>query len=115
MRVHPITGMMLEDGSGALPDDLQAERIHIPYIRLTKGDEVADRMLAELHPKAEPKPEPAHEPEIEKAVAAVAAAVPMPDGVILPPAPAAEASQAAPVPSSAALPSVSPTPAPAKQ
>jgi hypothetical protein len=48
MRIHPITGMVLEDGSGALSDDLQAERIQIPYIRLRQGDAVADSMVAQL-------------------------------------------------------------------
>lgn len=51
MRTHPITGLRLEDGHGRLPDDLQARRIHIPYIRATQGDKVAERMLLELDHK----------------------------------------------------------------
>lgn len=58
-RIHPITGMALEDGSGALPDDLQAERIQIPYVRLTLGYAAADAMLRKL--KAEEAIEAAEE------------------------------------------------------
>lgn len=65
MRIHPITGIALEDGFGALADDLQARRNHIPYIRQTQGDAVADAMLAKLDeadkpaaPAVEVKPEP---------------------------------------------------------
>lgn len=54
MRIHPITGLMLEDGFGALSDDLQARRIHIPYIRQWHGDAAADSMLTELDTADEP-------------------------------------------------------------
>jgi hypothetical protein len=47
-RVHPITKMPLERGSGATPDDMQARRQHIPYIRQTQGDKAAELMLLAL-------------------------------------------------------------------
>jgi len=53
-RRHEITGMVLEDGSGAWSDDDQAYRIHVPYIRQTQGDAAADAMLAKLN-KSKPK------------------------------------------------------------
>lgn len=59
MRTHPITGLMLEDGSGALPDEEQARRIHIPFIRRTQGDAAADAMLAKLDDADEPVEEAA--------------------------------------------------------
>jgi len=52
-RLHGITGMALEDGSGAWSDDDQAYRIHVPYIRQTQGDAAANAMLAKLN-KAKP-------------------------------------------------------------
>lgn len=79
MRIHPITGMTLEDGYGALADDLQAERIHIPYIRKSQGDAAADAMLAKL--------------KAAEAPPAVGAVI-----VPLKPALAAEAPAAAPAP-----------------
>lgn len=81
MRIHPITGMSLEDGYGALADNLQAERIHIPYIRQSQGDAAADAMLAKLKAaEAPPAPEAA------------------PTAVVVPlkPAPAAEPAQEPP-------------------
>jgi hypothetical protein len=62
MRIHPITGQALEDGFGALSDELQAERIHIPFIRQWQGDAAADAMLAKLKAAAAPAEEP---PEID--------------------------------------------------
>jgi hypothetical protein len=47
-RVHPITKMPLERGSGAHPDDWQARKQHIPYIRQTQGDKAAELMLLAL-------------------------------------------------------------------
>lgn len=51
MKTHPITGMKLEDGSGHRPDDWQARHLHIPYIRATQGDKIAEKMLLELDHK----------------------------------------------------------------
>lgn len=62
-RIHPITGMALEDGYGALPDDEQAVRIHVPYLEQWFGKAAADAMRARLAahdigPAPEPQPEP---------------------------------------------------------
>ena len=43
-KVHPITGMRLENGVGALPDDLQALVLHCAYIEQTQGEEAAAAM-----------------------------------------------------------------------
>lgn len=48
MRIHPITGMRLEDGSGALPDDQQALVLHCAYIEQTQGQEAADAMRGKV-------------------------------------------------------------------
>lgn len=69
MRIHPITGLFLEDGFGALSDDLQAIRNHIPYIRQQRGDAAADAMLAKIASAAPPAPEPVAEPSLEPAIA----------------------------------------------
>lgn len=45
---HAVTGMPLQQGSGAWPADKQARELHIPYIRQTQGDNVAERMLLEM-------------------------------------------------------------------
>jgi hypothetical protein len=45
---HEITGMILEQGSGALPPDEQARRVHLPYIARTQGVAVAEAMLIKL-------------------------------------------------------------------
>lgn len=45
---HPITGMILEQGSGALPPDEQARRVHLPFIAQTQGIAVAEAMLIKL-------------------------------------------------------------------
>ena len=45
---HPITGLPIELGSGALPPDEQARRVHLPYIARTQGISVAEAMLVEL-------------------------------------------------------------------
>jgi hypothetical protein len=34
---HEITGMVLEQGSGALPPDEQARLVHLPQIAATQG------------------------------------------------------------------------------
>jgi hypothetical protein len=47
-RLHPVTKMPIEQAGSSLPDDVQAERVHIPHIRATRGDAVADLMLADL-------------------------------------------------------------------
>jgi hypothetical protein len=49
MRIHPITGMPLEDGVGALPDDEQALVLHLPIIEQEQGKAVADAMRAKIH------------------------------------------------------------------
>ena len=55
MRIHPITGMPLEDGHGALSDDEQALKLHLPYIEQTQGEDIADAMRAKIlaHEKLE--------------------------------------------------------------
>jgi hypothetical protein len=45
---HEITGMILEQGSGALPPDEQARLIHLPQIAATQGQAAADAMLIKL-------------------------------------------------------------------
>ena len=45
---HEITGMILEQGSGALSPDEQAKRLHLPYIASTQGAAVAEAMLIKL-------------------------------------------------------------------
>ena len=45
---HPITGMVLEQGSGALSPDEQARRVHLPEIARTQGQAAAQAMLARL-------------------------------------------------------------------
>lgn len=66
MRIHPVTGMALEDGFGHLPDDQQALLIHCPYIEQTQGKDVADRMRAQIKGEIE------HEEAIEEAKAVLA-------------------------------------------
>jgi hypothetical protein len=46
---HEITGMVLEQGSGALPPDDQARRVHLPIVALTQGQAAADAMLIKLN------------------------------------------------------------------
>jgi hypothetical protein len=46
---HEITGMILEQGSGALSPDDQARRVHLPYIASTQGAAVADAMLIKIN------------------------------------------------------------------
>ena len=50
---HEITGLPIELGSGALPPDEQARRVHLPYIARTQGISVAEAMLVELDAAAE--------------------------------------------------------------
>jgi hypothetical protein len=47
-RRHPITGMCLEQGSGCLPDDIQAALVHIPEIRRQHGEKVAEAAARKL-------------------------------------------------------------------
>jgi hypothetical protein len=47
-RVHPVTGMVLEQGSGALSPDEQAKNVHIPLIEKTEGTAAAAAMRAKL-------------------------------------------------------------------
>jgi hypothetical protein len=48
VRLHPITEMPLEDGYGALPDDVQAWRQHCALIEERHGKAVADAMRKKL-------------------------------------------------------------------
>ena len=45
---HPVTKMLLQQGSGRMPDSWQARNLHIPYIRDTQGDKQAELMLLAL-------------------------------------------------------------------
>jgi hypothetical protein len=45
---HPITGMVLEQGSGALSPDLQARVIHLVEIARNEGQAAADAMRIKL-------------------------------------------------------------------
>jgi hypothetical protein len=45
---HPLTGLVIEQGSGALPPDEQARRIHLPYIARTQGVAAAEAILIKL-------------------------------------------------------------------
>jgi hypothetical protein len=45
---HPLTDLVIEQGSGALPPDEQARRIHLPYIARTRGAAVAEALLIKL-------------------------------------------------------------------
>jgi hypothetical protein len=46
--LHPITGMVLEQGSGALSPDEQARRVHVPQIASTDGIDAARAILLKL-------------------------------------------------------------------
>jgi hypothetical protein len=46
---HEITGLPLEQGSGALPPDDQARRVHLPYIARTQGPAAAEAVLIRLN------------------------------------------------------------------
>jgi hypothetical protein len=46
--LHPITGMVVEQGSGALPRDQQARQVHLPEILKTQGRDAAAAMLLKL-------------------------------------------------------------------
>jgi hypothetical protein len=47
-KYHPITRMVLEQGSGALDPDAQARVLHVPIIARTEGEAAAAAMLAKL-------------------------------------------------------------------
>jgi len=47
MDKHPVTGMEIEDGHGALPEQQQVVN-HLHYIAQTRGEEAADAMRVEL-------------------------------------------------------------------
>jgi hypothetical protein len=49
---HPVSGMLLEQGSGALPPDEQARRIHLPYIARTQGAAAAQVVALKLDAEA---------------------------------------------------------------
>jgi hypothetical protein len=53
-RRHPITGMVLECGSGALPDEVQAAVVHVAEIERQFGKEAADAVRAKLHMASRP-------------------------------------------------------------
>jgi hypothetical protein len=46
-KLHPVTGMPLENGSGALPDKQQA-LMHLAHIAREQGKDVADAMLDKI-------------------------------------------------------------------
>lgn len=52
--IHPVTKMPLERGSGALPDHLQAYRIHVPSLPVANQP----AMLAALDAFYNPPPTP---------------------------------------------------------
>jgi hypothetical protein len=47
-RTHPITGMVLEMGSGAHSPDDQARLVHLPFIAATQGTAAAAAMKLKL-------------------------------------------------------------------
>lgn len=63
---HPVTGMALEGGRGALSHDHQAH-IHCNEIERAHGKEEADKMRARLRAHIEERDRPAPEPEPEPA------------------------------------------------
>jgi hypothetical protein len=64
---HPITGLVLEQGSGCLSPDDQARIVHLPYIAETEGVEAAQAMLTKLDAAAAE----AKKIELEAAVAEI--------------------------------------------
>ena len=48
IRFHPITKLPLQNGSGALPDNEQAMRTHLPLIFQTQGRAAYEAMKAKL-------------------------------------------------------------------
>ena len=56
-RVHRVTGLPIEQGSGALSVDEQVQRVHLPYIHFTYGPEAAAAMRLRLQ-RAANKPTP---------------------------------------------------------
>jgi hypothetical protein len=63
--VQPITKMPLERGSGALPDDLQAQNVHLPTIWQMQGQAVHDLVAADLKKYRQEK----YDAELEQAKA----------------------------------------------
>ena len=49
---HPVTGLPLEQGSGALGPDEQARRVHLPYILRTQGPAAAQAVALKLDAEA---------------------------------------------------------------
>lgn len=58
-RLHPITTLPLESGSGCLSDDLQARVCHLPVIAREQGQAAAQAILALLNKAAVPPAETA--------------------------------------------------------
>jgi hypothetical protein len=48
IRFHPTTKLPLQNGSGAMPDDEQAWRTHLPLILQTQGRAAYEAMKAKL-------------------------------------------------------------------
>jgi hypothetical protein len=48
-KIHPVTNMVLEQGSGALSADQQAAVIHVAEIERTQGKAAADAVRQKLH------------------------------------------------------------------
>lgn len=62
--IHPITGMKLENGSGALDPDDQAMKLHCAAIDHHKGKEAGDAMRAKIAAWIEAgKPDPSAVPD----------------------------------------------------
>ena len=53
-KIHPITGMVIEQGSGALPDEVQAAVVHVAEIERQFGKEAADEVRRRLHMASRP-------------------------------------------------------------
>jgi hypothetical protein len=47
-KIHPITGEVLEQGSGALPPDTQAALVHVLEIERREGKAAADEVRQKL-------------------------------------------------------------------
>lgn len=57
-EAHPVTGMAIEKGRGALPPDVQAN-IHCNIIEAQNGKEAADEMRAKVKKHIEERDRPA--------------------------------------------------------
>ena len=53
-KIHSITGEVIEQGSGALPPDMQAANVHVLEIERRDGKAAADEVRRKLHMAARP-------------------------------------------------------------